>query len=145
MQGVFEQAWGHDVWILTKLFFVSAFVHVFFQWIETKSRSIKTQKGKRPVSSHLGVILGAKTCEVFLCFLAIILAIISLSSIVLTSHWLLCINCFASLVRFTGFYTEYEPYLDRTSSVNSKSIYYTAKKITFSCGPNVENPQRARW
>ena len=45
---------------------------VFFKWIETKSRSIKTQKGKRPVSSHLGVILGVKTCEVFLCFLAII-------------------------------------------------------------------------
>ena len=39
------------------------------------------------------VILGIKTCEVFLCFLAIIF----LGFIVLTSYWLLCINCFTSL------------------------------------------------
>ena len=48
---------------------------------------------------------GVKICEVFLCFLAIIF----LGSIVLTSHWLLCIDRFTSLVRFTGFYTESEP------------------------------------
>ena len=45
-----------------------------------------------------------KTCEVSLCFLAII----SLGPIVLTSQWLLCIHCFRSLVSFTGFYTEDE-------------------------------------
>ena len=39
------------------------------------------------------VILGIKTCEVFLCFLAIIF----LGFIVLTSYWLLCVNCFTSL------------------------------------------------
>ena len=55
-----------------------------------------------------GVILGVKTSEVFVC----ILAIIFLGSIVLTSQWLLCINCFTSLVSFTGFYTEYEPMAD---------------------------------
>ena len=46
-----------------------------------------------------------KTCEVFLCFLAIIF----LGSILLTSQWLLCIHCFTSLVSFTGFYSEDEP------------------------------------
>ena len=40
----------------------------------------------------------------FLCFLAIIF----LGSSVLTSYWLLCIHCFTSFVRFTGFYTEDE-------------------------------------
>ena len=49
--------------------------------------------------------LGVQTCEVFLCFLAIIF----LGSIVLTSQWLLCIHCFKSLLSFTGFYTEDEP------------------------------------
>ena len=49
-----------------------------------------------------------ETCEVFLCFLAIIL----LGSIVLTSQGLLCIHCFMSLVSFTGFYTENEPLCD---------------------------------
>ena len=34
---------------------------------------------------------------------------ISLGSIMLTCQWLLCINCFTSLVSFTGFYTaEYD-------------------------------------
>ena len=51
------------------------------------------------------VYLGVKTCEVFLCFLAIIF----LGSIVLSSQWLLCIHCFTSLVSFTGFYTKDEP------------------------------------
>ena len=46
-----------------------------------------------------------KTCEVFLCFLAIIF----LGSILLTSQWLLCIHCFTPLVSFTGFYSEDEP------------------------------------
>ena len=54
-------------------------------------------------SRTLRDILGVKTCEVFLCFLTIIF----LGSIVLTSHRLLCMNCFTSLVRFTGFCTEY--------------------------------------
>ena len=48
------------------------------------------------------VYLGVKTYEVFHCFLAIIF----LSSIVLTSRWLLYIYCLTSLVSFTGFYTE---------------------------------------
>ena len=39
----------------------------------------------------------------FLVFGLLFLGIILLCSIVLTSHWLLCINCFTSLVRFTGF------------------------------------------
>ena len=46
-----------------------------------------------------------KTCEVFLCFLAIIF----LGSILLTSQWLLCIHCLTPLVSFTGFYSEDEP------------------------------------
>ena len=40
------------------------------------------------MKTNLGVILRVKTCEVFLCFLAIIF----LGSIVLTSQWLLCIH-----------------------------------------------------
>ena len=53
-----------------------------------------------------GVYLGVKTSEIFpRCFLSNIF----LGSIVLTSHWLLCIRCFTSLVSFTGFYTEDEP------------------------------------
>ena len=62
----------------------------------------------------IGVILGVKTCEVFLRFLAIIF----LRSVVLTSQRLLCINCFTSLVCYTGFYTEYEPKID--TSVGAK-------------------------
>ena len=58
------------------------------------------------------VYLGVKTCEVFLCFLAIIF----LGSIVLASQWLLCIHCFTSLVSFKGFYTEDEPDLMRTAA-----------------------------
>ena len=52
-----------------------------------------------------GGCLGVKTCEVFLCFLAIIF----LGPIVLTSLWLLCIHCFTSLVSFTGLCTDDEP------------------------------------
>ena len=49
--------------------------------------------------------LGVKTCEVFLCFLAIIFH----GSIVLTFQWLVYINYFfTSLLSFTGFYTKYE-------------------------------------
>jgi len=51
------------------------------------------------------VYLGVKTCQVFLCSLAIIFVV----SNVLTSQWLLCIHCFTSLVSFTGFYTEDGP------------------------------------
>ena len=51
------------------------------------------------------VYLGVKTSEVFLSFVAITF----LSSIVLTSQWLICIHCFTSLVSFTGFHTEDEP------------------------------------
>ena len=54
-------------------------------------------------SRTLRDIFAVKTCEVFLCFLSIIF----LGSIVLTFHRLLCMNCFTSLVRFTGFCTEY--------------------------------------
>ena len=54
-------------------------------------------------------ILGVKTCEVFLCLLAIMF----LGSIVLYYHltfqWLLCSNCFTWIVGFIGFYTWYEP------------------------------------
>ena len=50
----------------------------------------------------LGLLLGVKTREVFIWFLAIL---IFLGSIVLTPQWLLCIHCFTSLVSFTGFYT----------------------------------------
>ena len=56
-------------------------------------------------SMEMRLILGVKTCEVFLCFLAIVF----LGSIVLTSQWLLCIHCFTSFVSFTGFYTEVNP------------------------------------
>ena len=48
--------------------------------------------------------LSVKTCEGFLCFIAIIF----LASIVLTSQWPLFFHCFTSLVSFTGFYTEDE-------------------------------------
>ena len=76
--------------------------------------SIKADKILKCWSPQCWVILDVKTCEVFLCFLAIIF----LGSIVLTSHWLLCINCFTSLVRYTGSYREYEP---QCSSKNSKA------------------------
>ena len=56
------------------------------------------------IQVRLGVYLGVKTYEVFLCFLAIIF----LGSIALSSQWLLCIHCFTALVSFTGFYTEGE-------------------------------------
>ena len=51
------------------------------------------------------VYLAVKTCEVFLCFLAIIF----LGSNVLTSQWLPCTHFFTSAVSFTGFYTKDEP------------------------------------
>ena len=53
------------------------------------------------------VYLGVKTCEVFLCFRAIIF----LSCIVLNYQWRLCIYCFTSLVSFTGFQFTAEMYL----------------------------------
>ena len=68
--------------------------------------------------NHPRVILGVKPCEVFLGFLALIF----LDCIVLTSHWLLCFSCFThtSLVRFTGFCTQYEPNPnDSNSTVDS--------------------------
>ena len=64
------------------------------------------------INTYFRVYLGVKTCEVFLCFLAIVF----LGSIVLTSLWLLCIHCFTSLVSFTGFYTEDEPDLTPTAA-----------------------------
>ena len=51
---------------------------------------------------HFWLYRSVKTCEVFLCFLAITF----LGSIVLTFQWLPCIHCFMSLMSFTGFYTE---------------------------------------
>ena len=69
----------------------------------------------REHSQENGVCLGVKTCEVFLCFLAIFF---SRSSIVLTSQWLLCIHCFTSLVSFTGFYTEDEPENDSRTLIS---------------------------
>ena len=47
MQGVFEQARGHDVWILTKLFFVSACVHVFFLMARDEVQVNKNAKRKK--------------------------------------------------------------------------------------------------
>ena len=61
-----------------------------------KSSSIS--KRINPSPNFNRVILGVKTCEVFLCFLAIIF------------KGLFCIYCFLSLVSFTGFYFEYEPF-----------------------------------
>ena len=58
------------------------------------------------VRQILWVYLDVKTCEVFLCFIAIIF----LGSTVLTSQ-LLCVLCFSSLVNLTGVYTEEEPIL----------------------------------
>ena len=49
-------------------------------------------------TSQKWVILGIKTCEVFHCFLAVFFLSVDFSA-----HWLLCINCFTSLVSFTGF------------------------------------------
>ena len=58
------------------------------------------------VSSHIfGGLPRCKNLWSFLCFVAITF----LGSIVLTSHWPLCVHCFTSLVSFTGFYTEDEP------------------------------------
>ena len=45
------------------------------------------------------VYLSVKTCEVFLCFLAIIF----LGSIVLSSQWLFFIHCITSLMSSAGF------------------------------------------
>ena len=57
-------------------------------------------------SSHIfGGLPRWKNLWSFLCFVAITF----LGSIVLTSHWPLCVHCFTSLVSFTGFYTEDEP------------------------------------
>jgi len=57
-------------------------------------------------SSHtFGGLPWCKNLWSFLCILAIIFH----GSIVLTSHWPLCVHCFTSLVSFTGFYTEDEP------------------------------------
>ena len=77
--------------------FDSSAIHFTFKW-PTDSAMIVL---------HLGVILRVKTCKVFLCSLAIIF----LGSIVFTSQWLLCINCFTSLVsfKFTSFYSDYKP------------------------------------
>ena len=71
--------------------------------------------------NQFGLILGVKTCEVFLCFLAIVF----LGSIVLTSQWLLCIHCFTSLVSFTGFYTEVNPQLAIRRRKGQRVILYS--------------------
>ena len=52
----------------------------------------------------IGVKLGVKTCEVFLCFLAIIFP----RSIVLTSLWFLCITVLIRLAAL-GFYQSFGP------------------------------------
>ena len=57
-------------------------------------------------SSH--IFRGLPWCKNLWSFLCI-LAIIFHGSIVLTSHWPLCVHCFKLLVSFTGFYTEDEP------------------------------------
>ena len=61
--------------------------------------------------AYFRVYVSVKSCEFFLCFLAIIFP----GSIVLTSQWLLCIHCFMSLMSFTGFYTEDEPFFQMIS------------------------------
>ena len=81
------------------------------------------------MKTNLGVILRVKTCEVFLCFLAIIF----LGSIVLTSYWLLCINCFTSLVSFTGFYTEDEPTLGVAQTREGGTGVSLARVPVLSC------------
>ena len=68
----------------------------------------KASKAIFAIAPGLRAYLGAKTREVFLCFLAFIFP----CSIVLSSQWLLCIDCFTSLVSFTGFYAEDEPNLN---------------------------------
>ena len=68
------------------------------------------------------VYLGVKTCEVFLCFRAIIF----LSCIVLTYQWRLCIYCFTSLVSFTGF--QFTPSMSRNVSIHHKTLMSILKK-----------------
>ena len=77
---------------------------------------------------RLRVYLGVKTCEVFLCFQAIIF----LGSIALSSQWLLCIHCFTSLVSFRGFYTEGE--FRKRKKISSWFIYvlHEMQNLAFS-------------
>ena len=51
-----------------------------------------------------GFCLGVKTCELFLCFGAIVFPFF-----VIYCFEVFCFFCFTSLVRFSGFYTEDEP------------------------------------
>ena len=82
------------------------------------------------VNNYLNLVWGhpqCKTCEVFLYFLALII----LGSIVLTSYWLLFINYLTSLMRFSGFYTEYEPCWPTKLSLVSISVLSPSKE---QCG-----------
>ena len=90
---------------------------------------------------HFWVILGVKTCEVFLCFLVIFF----LGSIVLTSHWLLCINCFPLLVRFTGFYTEYEPHFYWPLGLSDFHCHSTAEYLRSVRYRNQRNHMCTSW
>ena len=100
-----EQGESFFYLLLSISFFLSLFFVVFKKWnlelcilfIFIHSL-IKFQVQQTSEESGLGSYLDVKTCEVFLCFLAIIF----LGSIVLTSQWLLCIHCFTSLISFTG-------------------------------------------
>ena len=84
------------------------------------------------------VYLDVKTCEVFLCFLAIIF----LGSIVLTSQWLLCIHCFTR--EFHRFLHEDElVFIGRVYRIDPTKTYIfnaptlvssASHKITAKCG-----------
>ena len=63
-----------------------------------RRQPVKQSARSRRTCAKIGVYLGVKTCEVFLCFLAVIF----LGSIVLISQWLLCSHCFMSLVSLTA-------------------------------------------
>ena len=61
------------------------------------------------------------------------LAIILIGSIVLTSHWLLCVNCFTSLVRFIGYYTEYKPQLGRGPNARGRHGCLPRARASLAC------------
>ena len=71
---------------------------------------------------YIWVYLSVRTCELLLCFLAIIFH----SSTVLTSQWLLCIHCFMSLMSFHKF-------LYQGWALHFTYMYIASKKLESMC------------
>ena len=85
---------SYNTTLTKRLIFIYHYMYLFRYGIFRRISTNLHVFAYRGDIASLGVSLGVKTCEVFLCFLPIIF----LGSIVLTSQRLLCIHCFTSQV-----------------------------------------------